>query len=102
MNLQIVGLREANNFILLKEYSYLFKKFTQETYKKNAFHKFQEKNLNLNRDSSSDLQISTLVRCHWAILVLIPIHLQTVPLKCHFYNAVCSMTLAAIYEIYEM
>ena len=48
------------------------------------FYKFHEKNLNLNRDSNLDLQISNLLLCHWAILVLIPIHLQTLLLKCHF------------------
>ena len=42
-----------------------------------TLHKFQEKNLNLNRDSNSDLQIFSLALCHWAILVLIPVHLQT-------------------------
>ena len=31
--------------------------------------KFQEKNLNLNRDSNSNLQISSLALWHWAILV---------------------------------
>ena len=35
-----------------------------------TFHKFQEKNLNLNRDTNSDLQIRSLALCHWAILVL--------------------------------
>ena len=41
--------------------------------------------------------IVSLVLCHWAILVLIPIHPQTLLLKCHFYRAVWSMTLPAIY-----
>ena len=43
--------------------------------------KFQEKNLNLNWDSNSDLQISGLALYHWAILVLLPVHLQTLLLK---------------------
>ena len=38
--------------------------------------------MNLNRDSNSDLQISSLVLRHWAVLVLIPIHLQTLLLNC--------------------
>ena len=38
--------------------------------------------MNLNRDSNSDLQISSLALCYWAILVLIPIHPQTLLLKC--------------------
>ena len=48
------------------------------------FHKFQEKNLNLNRDSNSNLQISSLALCRWAILVLITIPLQSLLLKCYF------------------
>ena len=35
-----------------------------------CFIKYQEINLNLNRDLNSDLQISSLVLCHWAILAL--------------------------------
>ena len=64
-----------------------------------TFHKFQEKNLNLKWDSNSDLQISSLALYQWAIQVLIPIHLQTLLLKCLplFYKAVRSMTLPAIY-----
>ena len=62
-----------------------------------TFHKFQEKTWTLNRDSNSDLQISSLALYHWALLVHIPIHLQTLLLKCHFYKAVWSMTLPVIY-----
>ena len=64
-----------------------------------TLHKFQEKNLNLNRNSNFDLQISSLALCHWAILVLIAIHLQTLLLKCLplSYKAVWPMTLPAIY-----
>ena len=46
-----------------------------------AFHKFQEKNLNLNWDSNSDLQISSLALYHGGNLILLPIHLQTLLLK---------------------
>ena len=35
---------------------------------------FQEKHLNLNRDTNSDLQISSLVFYHWGILVELPVH----------------------------
>ena len=63
----------------------------------NTFYKFQAKNL--KRDSNSDLQISSLALYHWATLVLIPIHLQTLLLKCLplFCKAVWFMTLPAIY-----
>ena len=43
--------------------------------------KFQEKNLNLNQDSNSDLKISSLALYHWATLVLLPAHLQILVLK---------------------
>ena len=45
------------------------------------FIKFQEKDLNLNRDSNPDLQTSSLALYHRAILVQLPIHPQTLPLK---------------------
>ena len=32
-----------------------------------TLHKFQKKNLNLKQDLNSDLQISSLALCHWAI-----------------------------------
>ena len=63
------------------------------------FHKFQEKNLILNRDSNSDLQISSLALYRWYILVLFPIHLQTLLLKCLPLSTrlcVWSMTLPVI------
>ena len=37
--------------------------------------KFQEKNLNLNRDSNSDLHISSPALYHWAILVQLPLEI---------------------------
>ena len=66
----------------------MIQNFNKESWKSQSvdipftLHKFQEKNLNLNRDSNLDIQISSLALCHWAILVLIPINLQTLLLKC--------------------